>query len=362
MTPRISRRIVLCQLGLGAAASFSSSWLVAEQQAQPPLAEPQLQSDATIAPKPADLTMTLSQESFSRFLLRGMMTSSSFLGAAKKTGFDRVELSSHYLEFDRRNMEQKNAKPAALADEFVKASDEYKVQPVRLVISGEPPLGSPDADDKLWERYAQWAAIAQDLRIGELAFSVDAERILKGNAKELTPVAAAFFEGLQKRHEKLALLVENGPGLSSNIDSLVNVIRVLSDKYAPRARILLNIARLRYDPSQAIKDVGIATGGIVAELEGFEERGQKIHERKIDYRTYLSNAIKTTPARDVTIRYIGSQTVQNSLEQAKKLIQEVFQEVAKPSPRTPLDKDRAQGQDKPLDQESKDEKNATDKK
>ncbi|QHT70060.1 TIM barrel protein [Rhodocytophaga rosea] len=269
-----SRREFLQKVGVGAASlSLTALW-------------PEL-LNAQRADKKLFFDISLAEFSLAGLLMGGKMTNMEFPAMAKNDfEISNVEYVSMFF--------QDKAKDQAYLKELKQRTDDLGVKNVLIMVDSEGDLGSPDAAErkKAVENHYKWVDAAKFLGCYAIRVNLNG----KGSDEE---VAKAAIEGYGQlvdygKKNKMAIIVENHFGPSTNPDWLVGVMKKVKNSYAgvlpdfgnfirrtePEAQTMEAFMKTKviaeYDKYEGVEKLLPYTKGISAKTHVFDDKGNDV--------------------------------------------------------------------------------------
>lgn len=222
------------------------------------------------------------------------------------------------------------AKDTAYLREMNKRARDYGVENRLIMCDGEGALGDPDAAKRQQavENHYKWVEAAKFL--GCKMIRVNAQS--RGSYDEQMKLAA---DGLRKLTEfgaksKIAVVVENHGGLSSNGQWLVGVMKMVNH---PMCGTLPDFGNFRvsreeeYDRYKGVTELMAFAKAVSAKSHDFDERGEEIHT---DYHKMMKIVLDARYSGFVGIEYEGDKMSEpDGIRATKKLLERVHEELSK---------------------------------
>jgi sugar phosphate isomerase/epimerase len=222
------------------------------------------------------------------------------------------------------------AKDTAYLREMIKRSRDYGVENRLIMCDGEGALGDPDAAKRQQavENHYKWVEAAKFL--GCKMIRVNAQS--RGSYDEQMKLAA---DGLRKLTEfgaksKIAVVVENHGGLSSNGQWLVGVMKMVNH---PMCGTLPDFGNFRvsreeeYDRYKGVAELMTFAKAVSAKSHDFDERGEEIHT---DYHKMMKIVLDARYSGFIGIEYEGSKMSEpDGIRATKTLLERVHEELSK---------------------------------
>jgi sugar phosphate isomerase/epimerase len=222
------------------------------------------------------------------------------------------------------------AKDTAYLREMLNRSRDHGVENRLIMCDGEGALGDPDAAKRQQavENHYKWVEAAKFL--GCKMIRVNAQS--RGSYDEQMKLAA---DGLRKLTEfgakhKIAVVVENHGGLSSNGQWLVGVMKLVNH---PMCGTLPDFGNFRvsreeeYDRYKGVAELMPFAKAVSAKSHDFDERGEEIHT---DYHKMMKIVLDARYNGFVGIEYEGDKMSEpDGIRATKKLLERVHEELSK---------------------------------
>ncbi len=263
--------------------------------------------------------ISLAQWSLHKSFFDKKLNALNFAAIAKKDyGIEAIEYVNQFYK-DKK-------KDEGYLKDLKKVADDNAVKSVLIMCDGEGALG--DADEKKRQqavenhyRWVEWAKF-----LGCSAIRVNAQS--SGTFDEQLDRAA---DGLRKLSEfggkhKIAVIVENHGGLSSNGEWLAKVMKKVDHKFCGTLPDFGNFGS--YDRYKGVDELMPYAKGVSAKSHDFDAKG---NETKTDYRKMLDIVVKKHKYNGfVGIEYEGSKLSEpEGIQATKKLLEVVRAELAK---------------------------------
>lgn len=301
----IERRAFLKQ-----AAQTSAAIGISAQIADPLLA----------APKPL-FQISLAQWSLHKALFAKQLDNLDFAKTTKQDfGINAVEYVNQFFK--------DKAKDKTYLGEMLKRTKDLGVENRLIMCDGEGNLGDPDAAKRQQavENHFKWVEAAKFL--GCKMIRVNAAS--RGTFEEQQKLAA---EGLRKLTEfaaphKIAVVVENHGGLSSNGQWLAGVMKLVNHKNCGTLPDFGNFRVSReeeYDRYKGVAELMPYAKAVSAKTHDFDEQG---NETQIDYRRMVKLVLDAKYNSFFGIEYEGSKLSEpDGIRATKKLLEKVREEL-----------------------------------
>jgi sugar phosphate isomerase/epimerase len=267
--------------------------------------------------------ISLAQWSFHKALFGKQLDNLDFARKARQEfGIGAVEYVNQFFK--------DKAKDQAYLGEMLKRSRDFGVENRLIMCDGEGALGDPDAAKRAQavENHYKWIDAAKFL--GCKLIRVNAQS--RGSYEEQQKLAA---DGLRKLTEfgadrKIAVVVENHGGLSSNGQWLTGVMKLVND---PMCGTLPDFGNFRvgdgeeYDRYKGVAEMMPYAKAVSAKTNDFDERGEEIHT---DYHRMMKIVLDARYNSFVGIEYEGEKMSEaDGVRASKKLLERVHQELLK---------------------------------
>jgi len=265
--------------------------------------------------------ISLAQWSLHRALFKKELDNLDFAKTA------RLDFGIYAVEYVNQFFKDK-AKDRAYLGEMLKRSREQGVENRLIMCDGEGALGDPDEAKRLQavENHYKWVEAAKFL--GCKMIRVNAQS--HGEYDEQMKLAA---DGLRKLTEfgakaKIAVVVENHGGLSSNGQWLTGVIKMVNH---PMCGTLPDFGNFRvsedeeYDRYKGVAEMMPFAKAVSAKSNDFDERGEEIHT---DYHRMIKIVLDAGYNSFLGIEYEGDRMSEpDGIRATKKLLESVHQEL-----------------------------------
>lgn len=233
------------------------------------------------------------------------------------------------IEFVNQFFKDK-AKDTTYLKDLNKRARDYGVEHRLIMIDGEGALGDPDEAKRTQavENHYRWIEAAKFL--GCKMIRVNAQS--RGSYEEQQKLAA---DGLRRVTEfgakhKIAVVVENHGGLSSNGQWLTGVMKMVNH---PLCGTLPDFGNFRvsrdeeYDRYKGVAELMSYAKAVSAKTHDFDERGE---ETQIDYHRMMKIVLDAGYRGFVGIEYEGSKMSEaDGIKATKKLLERVHEELSK---------------------------------
>jgi sugar phosphate isomerase/epimerase len=276
----------------------------------------------TLAAAPKQLfKISLAQWSFHKALFSKQLDNLDFARTAKQNyGISAVEYVNQFFK--------DKAEDKAYLGEMLKRTRDLGVENRLIMCDGEGALGDPDEAKRKQavENHYKWIEAAKFL--GCKLIRVNAQS--RGSYEEQQKLAA---DGLRKLTEfgaerKIAVVVENHGGLSSNGQWLVGVMKLVNH---PMCGTLPDFGNFRvgkdeeYDRYKGVAEMMPFAKAVSAKTHDFDERGEEVHT---DYHKMMKIVLDANYNSFVGIEYEGEKMSEaDGVRASKKLLERVHQEL-----------------------------------
>jgi sugar phosphate isomerase/epimerase len=279
--------------------------------------------DTLLAAPKQVFKISLAQWSLHRTLFKKELDNLDFAKAAKQQyGISAVEYVNQFFK--------DKAKDNAYLGEMLKRTKDLSVENRLIMCDGEGALGDPDAAKRQQavENHYKWIEAAKFL--GCKIIRVNAQS--KGSYEEQQKLAA---DGLQKLAEfgakhKIAVIVENHGGLSSNGQWLTGVMKMVNH---PNCGTLPDFGNFRvsqteeYDRYKGVAEMMPYAKAVSAKTHDFDERGEEV---QIDYHKMMKIVLDAGYRSFVGIEYEGEKMSEpDGIHASKKLLDRINDELSK---------------------------------
>jgi len=265
--------------------------------------------------------ISLAQWSLHKALFEKQLDNLDFAKTAK------VDFGISAVEYVNQFFKDK-AKDQTYLGEMLKRTRDLGVENRLIMCDGEGALGDPDGAKRQQavENHYKWIEAAKFL--GCKMIRVNAQS--RGDYDEQMKLAA---DGLRKLTEfgaksKIAVVVENHGGLSSNGEWLVGVMKLVNH---PMCGALPDFGNFRvsrdeeYDRYKGVTEMMPYAKAVSAKSHDFDERGEEIHT---DYHRMMKIVLDAKYNGFVGIEYEGEKmTERDGIRATKKLLEKVHQEL-----------------------------------
>lgn len=240
--------------------------------------------------------------------------------ATKDYGITAVEYVNQFYSSKKKD-------DAYLTD-LKKVADDNQVASVLIMCDGEGALGDPDEKKrtKAVENHYRWVEWAKFL--GCHSIRVNAQTGGDGSRDEKAKTVA---DGLRKLSEfgekhKIAVIVENHGGLSSDGAWLASVMKLVDSKFCGTLPDFGNFGS--YDRYKGVDELMPFAKGVSAKTHDFDDKGNETHT---DYRKMLDIVVKKHKYHGfIGIEYEGGKVSEaEGIKATKKLLETVRVELAK---------------------------------
>jgi sugar phosphate isomerase/epimerase len=265
--------------------------------------------------------ISLAQWSLHRALFNNELNNLDFAKTAKiDFGIGAVEYVNQFFK--------DKAKDRTYLGEMLKRSRDLGVENRLIMCDGEGALGDPDEAKRLQavENHYKWVEAAKFL--GCKIIRVNAQS--RGEYDEQMKLAA---DGLRKLTDfaakaKIAVVVENHGGLSSNGQWLTGVMKLVN---LPMCGTLPDFGNFRvsndeeYDRYKGVTEMMPLAKAVSAKSHDFDERGEETHT---DYHRMMKIVLDAKYNSFVGIEYEGDKMSEpDGIRATKKLLERVHQEL-----------------------------------
>jgi sugar phosphate isomerase/epimerase len=265
--------------------------------------------------------ISLAQWSLHRTLRKKEMDNLDFARTARfDFGIGAVEYVNQFF--------MDKAKDRTYLGEMLKRARDNGIENRLIMCDGEGALGDPDEAKRLQavENHYKWVEAAKFL--GCKMIRVNAQS--RGEYNEQMKLAA---DGLRRLTEfgaraKIAVVVENHGGLSSNGQWLAGVMKMVSH---PMCGTLPDFGNFRvsrdevYDRYKGVAELMPYAKAVSAKSHDFNELGEEVHT---DYRKMMKIVLDAKYKSFVGIEYEGSNmSERDGIRATKKLLERVHQEL-----------------------------------
>lgn len=272
------------------------------------------------APKPL-FQISLAQWSLHKALFAKQLDNLDFAKTAKQDyGINAVEYVNQFFK--------DKAKDTTYLGEMLKRTKDLGVENRLIMCDGEGNLGDPDAAKRQQavENHYKWVEAAKFL--GCKMIRVNAAS--RGSYEEQQKLAA---DGLRKLAEfgaqhKIAVIVENHGGLSSNGQWLTGVMKLVNHK---NCGTLPDFGNFRvsqteeYDRYKGVAEMMPYAKAVSAKTHDFDEQG---NETQIDYRRMVKLVLDAKYTSFFGIEYEGDKLSEpDGIRATKKLLEKVRAEL-----------------------------------
>lgn len=264
--------------------------------------------------------ISLAEWSLHKALFTKQMDNLDFAKMARQDfGISAVEYVNQFFK--------DKAKDQIYLREMLKRARDLGVENRLIMCDGEGVLGDPDAAKRQQavENHYKWIEAAKFL--GCKMIRVNAQS--RGSYEEQQKLAA---DGLRKLTEfgakhKIAVVVENHGGLSSNGQWLVGVMKLVNH---PMCGALPDFGNFRvsseeeYDRYKGVTEMMPFAKAVSAKSHDFDERGEELHT---DYHKMMKIVLDAGYNSFVGIEYEGDKMSEaDGIRATKKLLERVHQE------------------------------------
>jgi sugar phosphate isomerase/epimerase len=270
--------------------------------------------------------ISLAQWSLHRALFKNELNNLDFAKTA------RLDFGIGAVEYVNQFFKDK-AKDRTYLGEMIKRSRDQGVENRLIMCDGEGALGDPEEAKRLQavENHYKWVDAAKFL--GCKMIRVNAQS--RGDYDEQMKLAA---DGLRRLTEfgakaKIAVVVENHGGLSSNGQWLTGVIKMVNH---PMCGTLPDFGNFRvskdeeYDRYKGVAEMMPFAKAVSAKSNDFDERGEETHT---DYHRMMKIVLDAKYNSFVGIEYEGDgMSEPDGIRATKKLLERVHQELLTRAP------------------------------
>lgn len=267
--------------------------------------------------------ISLAEWSLHKTLFKKDLDNLDFAKTAKQDfGISAIEFVNQFFK--------DKAKDVSYLKELNKRAKDYGVEHRLIMCDGEGALGDPDAAKRTQavENHYKWVEAAKFL--GCKIIRVNAQS--KGSYEEQQKLAA---DGLRRLAEfgakhKIAVIVENHGGLSSNGQWLTGVMKLVNH---PNCGTLPDFGNFRvsqnemYDRYKGVTEMMPYAKAVSAKTHNFDERGE---ETETDYHKMMKIVLDAGYRGFVGIEYEGEKMSEaDGIKATKKLLERVHDELSK---------------------------------
>ncbi|MDQ3009264.1 MAG: sugar phosphate isomerase/epimerase [Acidobacteriota bacterium] len=279
--------------------------------------------DASLTAPKQVFKISLAQWSLHRALFKKEIDHLDFAKIAKQDyGINAVEFVNQFFK--------DKAKDTNYLKEMNKRAKDWGVEHRLIMCDGEGALGDPDEAKRKQavENHYKWVEAAKFL--GCKIIRVNAQS--KGSYEEQQKLAA---DGLRRLAEfglqhKIAVIVENHGGLSSNGQWLTGVMKMVNH---PNCGTLPDFGNFRigpgeeYDRYKGVTEMMPYAKAVSAKTHDFDERGEETHT---DYHRMMKIVLDAGYRGFVGIEYEGEKMSEpDGIRASKKLLERVNAELSK---------------------------------
>jgi L-ribulose-5-phosphate 3-epimerase len=274
----------------------------------------------TAAPKPL-FQISLAQWSLHKALFAKQLDNLDFAKTAKQDyGINAVEYVNQFFK--------DKAQDKTYLGDMLKRTKDLGVENRLIMCDGEGNLGDPDAAKRQQavENHFKWVEAAKFL--GCKMIRVNAAS--RGTFEEQQKLAA---EGLRKLTEfaaphKIAVVVENHGGLSSNGQWLTGVMKLVNHKNCGTLPDFGNFRVSReeeYDRYKGVTELMTYAKAVSAKSHDFDEQGNETHT---DYRRMVKIVLDAKYNSFFGIEYEGNKLSEpDGIRATKKLLEKIREEM-----------------------------------
>ncbi len=267
--------------------------------------------------------ISLAEWSLHKTLFKKDLDNLDFAKTAKQDfGISAIEFVNQFFKDKAKDMNY--------LKELNKRAKDYGVEHRLIMCDGEGALGDPDAAKRTQavENHYKWVEAAKFL--GCKIIRVNAQS--KGSYEEQQKLAA---DGLRRLSEfgakhKIAVIVENHGGLSSNGQWLTGVMKLVNH---PNCGTLPDFGNFRvsqnemYDRYKGVTEMMPYAKAVSAKTHDFDERGE---ETETDYHKMMKIVLDAGYRGFVGIEYEGEKMSEaDGIKATKKLLERVHAELSK---------------------------------
>src|SRR5215475_13740112 len=265
--------------------------------------------------------ISLAQWSLHRALFKKELDNLDFAGKARfDFGIGAVEYVNQFFK--------DKAKSQLYLSEMLKRSRDNGIENRLIMCDDEGALGDPDEAKRRQavENHYKWVEAAKFL--GCKMIRVNAQS--QGGYDEQMKLAADGLRRLTQfgAQHKIAVVVENHGGLSSNGEWLAGVMKMVNH---PMCGTLPDFGNFsvsngeEYDRYQGVAEMMPYAKAVSAKSHDFDERGEEIHT---DYHRMMKIVLDAKYYSFVGIEYEGEKmTERDGIRATKKLLEKVHQEL-----------------------------------
>ncbi len=276
-----------------------------------------------VAQKKPLFQISLAEWSLHRTLFKKELDNLDFAKVAKQDyGVGAIEFVNQFFK--------DKAKDTNYLNELNKRAKDYGVEHRLIMIDGEGALGDPDEAKRKQaiENHYRWVEAAKHLNCKMIRVNAQS----KGSYDEQMKLAA---DGLRKLSEfgaqhKIAVIVENHGGLSSNGQWLTGVMKMVKH---PMCGTLPDFGNFRvsreeeYDRYKGVAELMPYAKAVSAKSHDFDERGE---ETQIDYHRMMKIVLDANYHSFVGIEFEGDKMSEpDGIRATKKLLEKVHDELSK---------------------------------
>ncbi|MCI0662006.1 MAG: sugar phosphate isomerase/epimerase [Acidobacteria bacterium] len=267
--------------------------------------------------------ISLAQWSLHRTLFKKELDNLDFVKVAKKDfGISAIEYVNQFF--------QDKAKDNNYLREMNRRAGFFGVENRLIMIDGEGALGAQDETKRKEsvENHYKWVEAAKILNCKMIRVNAES----RGSYDEQMKLAADGLRRLTEfsAQEKIAVVVENHGGLSSDGQWLAGVIKMVNH---PMCGTLPDFGNFKisdseeYDRYKGVAELMPFAKAVSAKSTDFDERGE---ETQIDYRRMMKIVLDAGYRDFVGIEYSGNtMTEPDGIRATKKLLEKVHRELTR---------------------------------
>ena len=251
--------------------------------------------------------------------------------ALRRDELDNLDFAKTTREaFDIEGIEYVNsffkdkARDARYLAELNKRAGDYRVKQLLIMIDGEGNLGDPDTSNRKQavENHYQWIEAAKELGCHSIRVNARSE----GSYDEQLKLATDGLSGVTEygAKHKIAVIVENHGGLSSNGKWLSSVLKSVGSQWCGSLPDFGNFGD--YDRYQGVKELMPFAKSVSAKSHDFDDQG---NETKTDYTRMMKIVLDAGFHGFVGIEYEGDHLDEYAgIRATNKLLQHVRAELS----------------------------------
>lgn len=261
--------------------------------------------------------LALSQLSVQRLAISNQMNFREFVQLARERKVTSIEVSSLLLELDEEFISANGDEEKILElckgwKKFVegegKAEPSLRIE--RMVLnSSDSTVGKTEMIEA-----KKWMKRALVLGCSQIAVTIDSS----GSYEQQKIAAVNSLSELCSMEPNIHVLAETRRGLSVNPKWLQDVIGLVKENGHNNCGLLLNFARVRFDPQRVLDSLHELPRGVVAEFYAFRnelvDKKSVPVEKKVPYKQLLDELRLRGFHGLVSIRYLGPETAEKGIE------------------------------------------------